>query len=169
MVTLKDELNLIKDYFLIQQYRYGGSITMDIRMESDELYDCEIHSFTLQPIVENALFHGIEPKGTAGAITIEASTGTLHEKKVLKISVTDNGVGMTPEMIEQVLNEDTAGKNKTDFFRHVGISNVNQRIQYDFGPEYGISITSEKGVYTTMTIVRPYVRHSDIQKEKEIL
>lgn len=169
MVTVKDELSLVQDYFLIQQYRYGGSITMDIDIESEDLYDCEIHRFTLQPIIENALFHGIEPKGTAGAITIQAAADTLNGKKVLKISVTDNGIGMTREMIEQVLHEDAAGKNKTDFFRHVGISNVNQRIQYDFGPEYGISIVSEKGVYTTMTIVRPYVRHSDIQKEEEIL
>ena len=64
---------------------------------------------------------------------------------------------MTGETIEAVLHEeDSSGKNKTDFFRHVGISNVNRRIQYDFGPEYGITIVSEPGVYTTMTIVRPY-------------
>ena len=157
MVTLREELDLVKDYFLIQQYRYGGSITMDYHIESDELYDCEIHRFTLQPIIENALFHGIEPKGTAGAITVSVTSDTMNGKKVLKISVTDNGVGMTGETIEAVLHEeDSSGKNKTDFFRHVGISNVNRRIQYDFGPEYGITIVSEPGVYTTMTIVRPY-------------
>lgn len=157
MVTLREELDLVKDYFLIQQYRYGGSITMDYHIESDELYDCEIHRFTLQPIIENALFHGIEPKGTAGAITVSVTSDTMNGKKVLKISVSDNGVGMTGETIEAVLHEeDSSGKNKTDFFRHVGISNVNRRIQYDFGPEYGITIVSEPGVYTTMTIVRPY-------------
>ena len=157
MVTLREELDLVKDYFLIQQYRYGGSITMDYHIESDELNDCEIHRFTLQPIIENALFHGIEPKGTAGAITVSVTSDTMNGKKVLKISVTDNGVGMTGETIEAVLHEeDSSGKNKTDFFRHVGISNVNRRIQYDFGPEYGITIVSEPGVYTTMTIVRPY-------------
>ena len=82
----------------------------------------------------------------------------MNGKKVLKISVTDNGIGMTRETIDSVLHEeDNPGKNKTDFFRHVGISNVNRRIQYDFGPEYGITIVSEPGVYTTMTIVRPYM------------
>lgn len=163
VVTLKSELDLVKDYFLIQQYRYGGSISLDCQIDSPELYNCEIHRFTLQPIIENALFHGIEPKGTAGLITISAEADTIHGKKVLKINVTDNGVGMTQETIERVLSEDDSdSKNKTDFFRHVGINNVNQRIQYDFGPEYGISIVSEVGVYTTMTIVRPYINHSDI-------
>ncbi len=71
--------------------------------------------------------------------------------------MTDNGIGMTRETIDSVLHEEDNPKNKTDFFRHVGISNVNRRIQYDFGPEYGITIVSEPGVYTTMTIVRPYI------------
>ena len=170
MVTLREELDLVKDYFLIQQYRYGGSITMDYHIESEELYGCEIHRFTLQPIIENALFHGIEPKGTAGAITVSAESGTVNGKKVLKISVTDNGIGMTRETIDSVLHEeDTPGKNKTDFFRHVGISNVNRRIQYDFGPEYGITIVSEPGVYTTMTIVRPYINQSERKKDEDLL
>ena len=170
MVTLREELDLVKDYFLIQQYRYGGSITMDYHIESEELYGCEIHRFTLQPIIENALFHGIEPKGTAGAITVSAESGTMNGKKVLKISVTDNGIGMTRETIDSVLHEeDNPGKNKTDFFRHVGISNVNRRIQYDFGPEYGITIVSEPGVYTTMTIVRPYINQSERKKDEDLL
>ena len=106
-------IHIFKDYFLIQQYRYGGSITMDYHIESEELYGCEIHRFTLQPIIENALFHGIEPKGTAGAITVSAESGTMNGKKVLKISVTDNGIGMTRETIDSVLHEeDNPGKNK---------------------------------------------------------
>lgn len=165
-VTLKEELDLVKDYFLIQQYRYGGSITLEYHLAQDELYSCEIHRFTLQPIIENALFHGIEPKGTAGAIHISAKSETVNGTRVLKISVTDNGIGMTQEMISQVLHEEEKpGKNKTDFFRHVGIRNVNQRIQYDFGPVYGISIVSEPGAYTTMTITRPYINHFELQNE----
>ena len=61
---------------------------------------------------------------------------------------------MSPETIQKVLNgEDSAS---TDFFRHVGIHNVNQRIQYAYGERYGISITSEVGVYTAITITIPY-------------
>lgn len=153
VVTLREELDLVRDYFLIQQYRYGGSITIEYDIESEDLYDCEIHRFTLQPIIENALFHGIEPKGTAGKILVSARA---EAGKDLVISITDNGIGMTPETIEKVLHEDTASKNKADFFKQVGISNVNQRIKYDCGPQYGITIASEVGVYTTATIRRPY-------------
>lgn len=154
LIPLKEELDLVHDYFLIQQYRYGGSIALDCSVESEELYACRIHRFTLQPIVENALFHGIEPKGQAGKISIRAEEGELSGARTLRISITDNGIGMSPETIEKVLTSTEAPS--TDFFRHVGISNVNRRIQYAFGDRYGISITSEVGRYTTMTITIPY-------------
>ncbi|MCI8888156.1 MAG: sensor histidine kinase [Hungatella sp.] len=156
LIPLKEELDLVKNYFLIQQYRYGGSISIEYQMESEDLYQCMIHRFSLQPIVENALFHGIEPKGSAGRIQVDVRTRTDDRGKSLEISITDNGVGMTQEAIERALKQ-SEEKKSADFFRQVGIANVNQRIQYEFGPDYGISITSEPGVYTTMTMVIPYV------------
>ncbi len=153
-IPLREELELVNDYFLILQYRYGGSITLECKVSSEDLYSCLIHRFTLQPIIENSLFHGIEPKGQAGTITVTAVSEETDFGKVLRICVTDNGIGMSPETIEKVLNgEDSVS---TDFFRHVGINNVNQRIKYAFGENYGISITSEVGVYTTITITIPY-------------
>ena len=163
MIPLREELDLIKDYFLIQQYRYGGSVTIEYQIQSDELYNCQIHRFSLQPIIENALFHGIEPKGAAGRIIVSAEAEEIAGEKGLLIRVTDNGIGMSEEMIEKVLREDTDSHNKTEFFRHVGISNVNKRIQYDFGSEYGITITSRQGEYTTMTIRLPYLLFTEKQ------
>lgn len=162
LVTLKEELDLVKDYFLIQQYRYGGSISIEYQIESEDLYQCTIHRFSLQPIIENALFHGIEPKGSAGKIVVDVKRadgpgGVTN----LQISITDNGIGMTPEIIEKVLSSNDAGKTKADFFKQVGIHNVNQRIKYDFGPEYGITIESVPGEYTTMRILIPCVMAGD--------
>ena len=142
MITLEEELALVKDYFLIQQYRYGGGITIEYEIESQELYQCLIHRFSLQPIVENALFHGIEPKGSTGKILVKAWTDTGEGKKDLRISITDNGVGMSREAIEKVLEQKPA-KKSADFFRQVGIANVNQRIRHQFGGSYGISIDSQ--------------------------
>lgn len=156
MISLEEELNLVKDYFLIQQYRYGGSVTIEYQIESDELYQCLVHRFSLQPIVENALFHGIEPKGLAGKIVIKAWASAEGGQKNLNISITDNGVGMSQETIEKVLTQKPSKKN-ADFFRQVGIANVNQRIRHQFGPSYGISIHSQPGVYTTMTLSMPYI------------
>ena len=134
-----------------------------------------VHRFSLQPIVENALFHGIEPKGSTGKIVIKAwacagaeengpdsenereqtpDTGSI--RKNLCISITDNGVGMSQETIRKVLHQKTS-KKSADFFRQVGIANVDQRIRHEFGEKYGISIESQVGQYTAMTIVTPYI------------
>lgn len=166
MLTLEEELNLVKDYFLIQKYRYGGSISIEYRIESQELYRCLIHRFSLQPIVENAMFHGIEPKGRAGKIIIDAHVPQGPGEKKLEISVTDNGVGMSQESIDRVLHQKPS-KKSADFFRQVGIANVNQRIQHQFGSSYGISIDSQPGVYTTMTILIPYLTQEADGKDSE--
>ena len=155
LISLKEELDLVKDYFLIQQYRYGGNITIEYQITDPLLYQCRIHRFTLQPIIENAMFHGIEPKGCAGKIVIRAEEHAMADcRHALIISVTDNGIGMSRETIRQVMAGDA--KSSADFFRHVGISNVNKRIQYDFGSDYGITIDSSPGEYTTMRITLPY-------------
>lgn len=155
LISLQEELDLVKDYFLIQQYRYGGNISIEYQIEDPTLYQCRIHRFTLQPIIENAMFHGIEPKGCAGKIIIRAEKKTTEDsRQIFLISVTDNGIGMTRETIEKVLSGDS--RASADFFRHVGISNVNKRIQYDFGEDYGITIESIPGEYTTMNITLPF-------------
>lgn len=157
-IPLKDELALVQDYFLIQQYRYGGSVSLECRIPDPKLYHCMIHRFSLQPIVENALFHGIEPKGCAGKIVIEAwESASSGGQSLLKVSVTDNGIGMTEETMKKVLTGEA--NSSAEFFRHVGINNVNKRIQYDFGEDFGITIQSETGEnsYTVMTITLPYI------------
>lgn len=155
-IPLREELDLVNDYFLIQQYRYGGSIELTCQIDDDRLYDCLIHRFTLQPIVENALFHGIEPKGCAGKIQIKAEFAeAINGCSIVRIFVTDNGIGMSQETITKVLSGDAPPS--ADFFRQVGINNVNKRIQYDYGEQYGITIDSEPGRYTTMTITLPFV------------
>lgn len=154
LVSIEEELSLLQDYFTIQSYRYGGTITMDIQLEDDVFSSCRIIKFTLQPLVENAIFHGIEPKGT-GHIRIHIYSEKLTEDspESIRIDVTDDGVGMPPEKAAQILlsNDDSS----TDFFREIGVSNVHKRLQYEFGEAYGITIESVEGQYTTMSIHIP--------------
>lgn len=150
LVTIRHELSLLQDYFTIQQYRYGGTITMNILVEDEAIYDCQILKFTLQPLVENAIFHGIEPKGTAGKIDLRLYQ---DEARRVHIEVTDDGIGIEPELAGRLLKEDVAASSS--FFKEIGISNVHKRLQYEFGPEYGLSITSQKGVFTTISILLP--------------
>ena len=99
-IVLRDEIALVKEYDEIQQVRYMGmyEIVYDI---PDELYDYKIQKFTLQPLVENAIFHGIEPSGKCGTITISAH----RDDTFLYIDVLDDGVGMSDEEIAHVFDE----------------------------------------------------------------
>ena len=151
IVTLQDELSLLDNYFLIQKYRYGGTLSLEYDIESEDLKNCSVLKFTVQPIVENAIFHGIEPKGEAGVIKI---TAKKLDSESFCIEITDNGVGMTGEQIANILSGTQS--SQPEFFKKIGVSNVHQRIQYTFGPEYGIYFTSIPTSYTTVTIPFPY-------------
>lgn len=153
LVTVREEFSLLQDYFTIQSYRYGGTITMEITVDDESVYDCHIIKFTLQPLVENAIFHGIEPKG-AGHISIHA----FYEKQEdnssdIRIDVRDDGIGMSQEKTEQILSSNNDGS--ADFFREIGVSNVHKRLQYEFGSKYGITIDSVENEYTVMSIRIP--------------
>lgn len=150
IITLRDEIELLKEYFTIQKYRYGGTITMEYQIDEDALLETRILRFTLQPIVENAIFHGIEPKGQSGTIVI-------HVYRVpgshIQIDITDDGISMEEEALQTILNE--PAPDKAHFFRQIGIGSVNKRIQYNFGPEYGLFAASVPGQYTTMSVKLP--------------
>lgn len=157
LISIQHELDLIKDYFTIQQYRYGGTITMDIRIDNENLVNQNILKFTLQPIVENAIFHGIEPKGTTGKIEIHIYQ---ESNQNVRIDVTDDGVGMSEEQIPKLLTEESS--RSSNFFKEIGISNVHKRLQYEFGADYGLSVISEKGKFTTISILLPFKESKEI-------
>ena len=152
LVPLQEELALLNDYFTIQQYRYGGDLEIEVsRIESETLCrDCMIPRFTLQPLVENAIFHGLEPKGGHGSVLLDISTDPDTGDVLLRI--TDDGVGMPPEQVAHLLDEPAEGAEKAEKFRHVGLWNVNRRIRYSFGEGYGLTIESEEDVGTEVTI-----------------
>lgn len=162
IVSIEHELSLIKDYFTIQQYRYGGTITLNIDVEDEAILKSKILKFTLQPIVENAIFHGIEPKGTAGRIDIKAyftdslamPGSDVNSERDVCIEVLDDGIGMEEEMCRSILLTDSQAKSS--FFKEIGVSSVNKRLQYEFGEMYGMSVESKIGEYTKVTIRMPY-------------
>jgi two-component system sensor histidine kinase YesM len=132
------------------KYRYGGTIRIETKTDDEALLDCGILRFTLQPIVENAIFHGIEPKGSAGNIEIHTFKNDAGD---LQIDITDDGVGMDEAMARSLLSDKS--DSKTNFFKKIGISNVHNRIRLEFGNLYGLSIRSKPGCYTTVTILLP--------------
>ena len=153
LIPIREELSLVKDYFTIQNYRYGGMINVNIIVDDETIMNHDIIKFSLQPLVENSIFHGLEPKGGIGNITIHLS----YADDNISIEVIDDGIGIPPDKLSQILNQTTNDKN--DFFKEIGISNVNRRIQYEFGEEYGISVHSVEGSGTNMQIIIPRREH----------
>ena len=154
LVPLYEEFALLNDYFTIQQYRYGGTITLDVSYIEDEKlnHSCLIPRFTLQPLVENAIFHGIEPKGSAGEVTLRVERDTTNGDVLIRL--TDDGIGMTAEQAAKALQE-PGPEEAAAKYRHVGMWNVHKRLQYSFGEAYGLSIESEPGVGTTVMVRLP--------------
>ena len=149
LIPISEELALVKDYFTIQNYRYGGMISFETLIEDDSITDYTIVKFTLQPLVENAIFHGLEPKGGIGKISIHLS----YVGEDISIEVIDDGVGISEEKLSGIL--EGSAKDKNDLFKEIGISNVHKRIQYEFGEQYGISIHSTVHKGTTMQVIIP--------------
>jgi two-component system sensor histidine kinase YesM len=155
LVTLRDELFLLDDYLVIQKYRYGGSVNFEKKIE-DGLLDTPIPRFILQPLAENAIFHGIEPKGS-GNIVLQAEK---RDADVL-ISLSDDGVGMVApfkDAVQDAVKPSAAG----DSIQGFGIHSVDERLRYAFGEDYGLSIESEQGSYTTVTIRVPGHRENGL-------
>lgn len=156
LIPLNQELALLNDYFTIQRYRYGGTVTLDIRWEAEEIVyqNVLIPRFTLQPLAENAIFHGIEPKGCAGRL--ELAIVKNGEDILLRLS--DDGIGMTEEQIYKVLNAPEE-LNSGSKFRHIGVQNVHRRLKYNFGENHGLEISSTPDCGTTVTIRIPIHPH----------
>ena len=151
-IPLREELSLLRDYDDIQQVRYMGmyELVCDV---PDSLLDYTVQKFTLQPLVENSIFHGIEPAGHFGTITVSASL----DGNTLQLVVADDGVGMTEDEIRNIFRE--RKHSKTDM-TGVGLRNINERIKLVYGEEYGLSFESEKGSWTKV-IVRVRAERED--------
>lgn len=152
-ITIAEEREHIESYLSIQKFRYRDILSYDIDFE-DEILDHSILKLTLQPIVENALYHGIKNKRGMGHIQIDGRmTGDNIE-----FIVSDNGIGMREEeaehlrkVISGLVSDDRSGGG-------FGLFNVNQRLQLNYGKEYGLNIESTYNVGTTIRVKIPAVK-----------
>lgn len=157
LVMLEDELENAKNYFFIQQFRFNNRLDLKIIKEDDDenTVHYKIPNLTLQPIIENSIYHGLERKIGKGEIKIVITT----TKKKLIINVIDDGIGISQEKVNKI-NEKLAKahltneKNKTNR-GGLALVNVNKRIRLLFGENYGIYISSAENVGTDVEIVLP--------------
>lgn len=147
-VSIKDELRNIDNYVRIQKVRYGS--TFEVKTEMDEgTESCKVPKFFLQPIVENSIIHGQE--GISHNLLIHIHCRIDGDD--LKITITDNGRGMSQETADKLLQ---GGREKEKGrLANIGISNVNERIRLNFGEEYGLMIHSKEKEGTTVFVTLP--------------
>lgn len=148
IITIKDEMLLIENYLSIQKLRYVEYL--DYRMDFDEgIMKYQIPKLTLQPLVENSIYHGLKQKEDKGILVIRG----FCEQDTVKIEVFDDGVGMSEEQITRVLNFNRVTKDRmnSDF----GVHNVDSRLKLLYGEEYGLTIESRLGEYTRVTVKLP--------------
>lgn len=152
--TVEEEISLIRNYIIVQDYRLLGKFAVDIQIE-DEIRSCVIPRFILQPVVENSIIHGIEPANRRGMISIK---GSCREDQIC-FTITDNGVGIEKGQIEKIIGEP---RNRQKLrFSGIGIGNVDRRIKLMMGEEYGLTIKSEKNIFTTVEIRLPMIRREE--------
>jgi two-component system sensor histidine kinase YesM len=150
IVSIREELQHVTSYLEIQQVRYQDILTYEINVAKD-IYNYSIPKITIQPIVENALYHGIKNRRGGGKITI---TG-VENKDELTILVHDDGAGMDEERLKEV--REGIIRNNPDKNAIYGLYNVNERIRLNFGDEYGITVDSTIGKGTDVVIHLPKI------------
>lgn len=160
-ITIREEETHIHSYLSIQQFRYEDILDYEIDIE-DSLYDYMILKLTLQPLVENALYHGLKNKRGKGKILIRG----YGEGSDILFEVSDNGIGMTQEELCSLKRKikEKSSSEKNGF----GLINVEERIRMNYGYRYGLEFESEKGVGTKVTVRIPK-KSQTLSKENKLL
>ena len=154
IITVRDELEHVRNYLMIQHMRFKNKFTYEIQAE-DGVLELASLKLMLQPLVENAIYHGMEFMDGDGEILLKV----WKEEGELYFSVIDNGLGMTEEQVGNLFT----GASHVDSKRGsgIGVKNVNERIKLYFGEKYGLSIESEPDEGTTVKIHLPVVTYSE--------
>lgn len=151
-IALHEETEYIKSYLYIQNYKYSHKFEYNIIVE-ESLGNYVIPKLLIQPIIENAIIHGISPMKGFGLLLIRF----YKDGDNFKIRVQDNGIGILPSRLDEILNPHYSNKG-------IGIENVQNRIKLYFGSSYGLSIISEPNIYTTVELTIPLLLESEVSK-----
>ncbi len=145
IISIKEEIETVKNYLTIQKMRYGDTFSVDFDID-ERVYGYKILKLILQPIAENALYHGIRRKGENGSIWISAK----HKGEYVHLLVEDDGVGMGKETIDKILNGAIGGK-----VPGFGIRGTVERLRIFYGVQGIFTIESKEGYGTKVTITIP--------------
>lgn len=154
VITIKEELEHIQSYLYIMEMRYGDDFSYNIDVEK-EVLTSNILKLTLQPLIENAIYHGVKQKRGQGFITVRV----FQADEKINLEVVDNGLGIEKEKMLKIKDEIEApySDHKKKYIG-IGLRSVNERVKGYFGKEYGVFIESENNKGTKITIIIPKVK-----------
>jgi two-component system sensor histidine kinase YesM len=152
MIRLADELEHVRSYLIIQKARYEDKFDFSLSTD-EEVLSCMVLKLMLQPLVENAIYHGIKERRGHGSIQVEAR----RRDGMLVMRVSDDGVGMSPARLEEVKALLASSSPHGEGLAGYGIHNVHERIQLSFGNRYGLRFQSAPDRGTTVEILHPLV------------
>jgi two-component system sensor histidine kinase YesM len=152
-ITIGEEIERVRSYLTIQKMRYRDIMNYRIDV-SPAVRDYTVLKLVLQPLVENALYHGIKNKRQGGTIIIRARPGGENE---VMLEVEDDGIGFTPEKLAQLRAELADDSGDIRLESGFGIGNVNKRIRLYYGRQYGITVQSEYNSGTRVTLIIPAI------------
>lgn len=163
-LTVREELDYVERYISIVKYRYMEPVRMVTQIEDDILLECRVLKLMLQPLVENAIIHGIGAMEQEGLVLIRV----CDEGSDLRIEVIDNGKGITEAQRAHLLGG-TGTKGETSRFSGMGVRNVHERIVHMYGDSYGVKLYSEPGLYTKAEIRLPKKMESSDKSRQEVI
>lgn len=150
IIPVSDEISILEDYLKILKLRYREEFEYEIDIDS-EILECCIVKLTLQPLVENAIYHGLRKKRGKGIVIVKGS----KVGKDIEFHIIDNGVGMKQEDIDVIMEDNRVDYRKKSF----GLKGTHERIRLYFGDQYGIRIQSSEGEGTDISILMPLLKH----------
>ena len=161
IIPVRDELEHVRNYLTIQQKRFKNKFIYQIEAQEEVLSLASL-KLMLQPLVENAIYHGMEFMDGDGEITVKVE----RNEDRLCFTIADNGLGMTKEQVEGLLTGETRSASKKG--SGIGVKNVNERIRLYFGEDYGLEIFSEPDEGTAIQICLPAVPYEELSEKEQV-
>ncbi|AYA98574.1 cache domain-containing sensor histidine kinase [Lachnoanaerobaculum umeaense] len=158
IITVKDEVEHVRNYLMIQNMRFKNRFEYSIDVEDDILSYSSL-KLMLQPLVENAIYHGMEFMDGDGKIEVRV----FKENDSLYFTISDNGLGMSEDVVATLLSKDIIPSKKGS---GIGVKNVNERIKLYFGNEYGLKVESEPDEGTKITIHLPAIVYGEKDEDR---
>lgn len=159
VITVRDELEHARNYLTIQNIRYKNKFSYSIEADEETLYLTSI-KLIIQPLIENAIYHGMEYMSGEGDILVKS----YKKNEDLYIDIIDNGLGMLQEVADKLLTEEVNNQQRKG--SGIGLKNVHERIKLYFGEKYGLEIYSEPDEGTIIRIHMPSIEFESIREAK---